>query len=188
MEPQASLDPAYLLDTSILSCFFRQEQESALAACTAAVQIITLEEVCDELRRDPRVDERLRRFLPSSGIKVASIPLGSIAHDMLCQLHPKVSLTKNLGERACIALAATQEPAATFVASDKGAMWIALRELHQPGVRLLGLHVFLRRLHESAGLPLPALDAVAAESHLPLPLWWLPWRRAPERQATAQAG
>ena len=97
---------AYLLDTNILSCFLRQGHEAALSACTPAVELLTVEEVCDELLRHAPIAARLSRWLPGSSLRVASIPIGSAAHALLCSLHPNVTLSKNLGERACIALAA----------------------------------------------------------------------------------
>ncbi len=57
------------------------------------------------------------------------------------------------------------------MANDKNALWLALRELHAPGERLIGVPVFLRRLVEG-GLPIDAADDVLGECGTPTPTWW----------------
>ncbi|MGN6110814.1 MAG: hypothetical protein ACTHU0_37275, partial [Kofleriaceae bacterium] len=82
------------------------------------------------------------------------------------------------GELASIALAAT-DPGLVFVSTDKGAMWIALRELWMPGERLLGLPVFLRRVVETGAIAGDVADDVMVSSQLPRPTWWADWRAGP---------
>ena len=60
----------------------------------------------------------------------------------------------------------------------------ALRELHVRGERIVGLLVFLRRLHEDAGLSSEAMDAIVKISGHATPTWWRDFR-APLRQAAA---
>lgn len=64
-----------------------------------------------------------------------------------------------------------------FVCHDKKACWLGLHELHARGERLIGLHVFLRRLHEDAGLTREIAGEVSAASGSEgvKPTWWDAW-------------
>jgi hypothetical protein len=173
---------AYLLDNNILSYFWNQERERDLGAASQRVEISICEEVRDEAAKHLG-SAKLQTWLNGTHIKVQGIELGSKAHTTLAELHPDMSILKDLGERASIALCA-HDPSFVFVANDKKALWLALRELHVRGERIVGLLVFLRRLHEDAGLSPDAMDAIVKISGHGAPTWWRDFR-APLR---AKAG
>ena len=104
-----------------------------------------------------------------------SIVIGSDADIVLSHLEIGLTTIRGKGERASIALAATNH-ALVFTGMDKGGMWIALRELWSPGERIIGLAVFLRRLVDSGALPGEAADDVMGQSKQVLPSWWADWR------------
>jgi hypothetical protein len=81
------------------------------------------------------------------------------------------------GERASIALAASDADL-VFAGMDKGAMWIALRELWTPGERMIALPVFLRRLVDAGAFSGDAADDVMRHSNQIFPTWWADWRAA----------
>lgn len=169
----------YLLDNNILSYFWNTGHERHLAAASQKVNIAVCEEVRDEAAK--KIGQaRLQAWLDGSRIDVRGIVLGSPAHATLTDLHPDMSILKDLGERASIALCA-HDPALVFVANDKKALWLALRELHLRGERLVGVLVFLRRLHEDAGLAPGAMDDIVKISQHSTPTWWRDFR-APLRQ------
>ncbi|MBI3201489.1 MAG: hypothetical protein HYZ29_08100 [Myxococcales bacterium] len=88
---------------------------------------------------------------------------------------PDLAVTRDKGERASVALASVDDTL-TFVANDKNGLWLALRELHARGERILGVPVFLRRLRDEAGMDAEAIDDVMAACACPVPTWWNLWR------------
>lgn len=163
----------YLLDNNVVSYFWNAGREGELAAASQRVALGICEEVRDESEK--MRGKRFRDWLTKSAIQVRGIELGSAAHRTLIALHPDVGVLKDLGERASIALCAHDRDL-VFVANDKKALWLALRELHLRGERILGLLVFLRRLHEDGGLPPEALDEVVTISQHSTPTWWRDFR------------
>ncbi len=172
---------AYLLDNNILSYFWNTGHERDLAAAGQRVDLSICEEVRDEAARNFG-PTKLQAWLDKGPIQMRGIEVGSTAHATLMDLHPDMSILKDLGERASIALCA-HDPSLVFVANDKKALWLALRELHARGERIVGLLVFLRRLHEDAGLSPEAIDDVAKISGHSTPTWWRDFR-APLHQET----
>lgn len=108
--------------------------------------------------------------------KIASlaIEVGSEIDATFQALTPPTS-ERGKGERASIALAA-HDPSLVLVANDRNAMWLALAELHHAGERMIGVPVFLRRLHDQAGLVPDAIDAVLGCYPGRRPTWWADWR------------
>lgn len=145
-----------LLDTQVVSYFLQARRENELAGAAAAVHCAIVDEVRGELAGDRTRGTLFERWLPQSHLQVIGIELGSPADLLLTRLRAGLPAEDGRGERASIALAATNTDF-VFAGMDKGAMWIALRELWAPGERLISLPVFLRRLVEGARLwaPLP---------------------------------
>lgn len=167
----------YLLDTMVISYFLQAGREAALADAAQRCPMAIVDEVRDELERDrKRGGKTFRAWLATSGVNVMPIIVGSPASETLAALVSPASPTKNLGERACIALASS-DPSLTLVTHDKGAAWIALRELWMPGERVLGLAAFLRRV-ATDGFDATVVDDLAAVALDPgqKPTWWAPWR------------
>jgi hypothetical protein len=165
----------YLLDTQVVSYFLQARRENELAAAAAAVPCTIVDEVRGELAADPTRGVLFDRWLPVSHLEVVAIPLGSPADLLLASLRAGIPAKGGLGERASIALAATNNDL-VFAGMDKGAMWIALRELWAPGERLIALPVFLRRLVDGGALGGDIADDVLRCSHQVWPTWWADWR------------
>lgn len=136
---------AYLLDTQVVSYFLQARRENELAAAAAVVACAIVDEVRIELAADRTRGALFARWLPESHLQVVEILVGSPAELLLARLRSGVPAGAGRGERASIALAAT-DSAMVFAGMDKGGMWIALRELWAPGERLISLPVLLRRL------------------------------------------
>jgi len=166
---------AYLLDTQVVSYFLQARREAELAAATAVVACTIVGEVRDELGADSTRGALFERWLPQSHLEVVEIPLGSPADLLLMRLRAGIPADHGRGERASIALAATNSEL-VFAGMDKGGMWIALRELWAPGERLISLPVFLRRLVDGGALGGGAADDVMRRSNQVLPTWWADWR------------
>lgn len=170
----------YLLDTMIVSYFLQAEREAELAAAARRCSMAVVGEVRKELENDKkRGGKSFRRWFDTSGIQLIEIEIGTAAHATLAALVNPTSSEKNLGERASIALAAS-DASLTFVTNDKNGVSVALREIWTPGERILGLAVFLRRLFDQHALEDPlVLDdvmAVAITSPQQQPTWWASWR------------
>jgi hypothetical protein len=166
---------AYLLDTQVVSYFLQARRENELAAAAAVVPCAIVDEVRAELADDRTRGSLFARWLPESHLQVVGIPLGSAADLLLARLRSGVPADTGRGERASIALAATDSEL-VFAGMDKGGMWIALRELWAPGERLISLPVFLRRLLDAGALDGSAADDVMRRSNQVLPTWWADWR------------
>lgn len=166
----------YLLDSNILSCFLQCRREAELASAAARVSLAIVEEVRVELEADPQRGRGFATWFRASNIAPRVIELGSHPHATLADLAVGLSGSRGrgLGERASIALA-VHDADLVFVTSDKGALWIALGELHARGERIIGLPVFLRRLHEDGGLSVDAARDVMTVSSLRKPTWWAGW-------------
>lgn len=170
----------YLLDANVVSYFFDVGRQSELAAAARHCPMAMVDEVRQELEKDPKRGGRpFRDWLAKSDIRPCSIEVGSAASATLAEL---LSLVKNddkgLGERASIALAAF-DPSMTFVTNDGNARQIALRELWAPGERVMRLSVFLRRLFDKAVLVDPTtLDGIIKRAYKreEWPTWWATWR------------
>ncbi len=168
----------YLLDTNIVSYFLQAERKEDLAKAAGICAMAIVAEVRKELRKDPKRRGVFERWFDASGIEVRAIEIGSPAHATLAALVGPVPTPKDLGERASIALAAT-DPTLTFVVNDKNGLWLALREIWSPGERVLGIAVFLRRLVDLHALDdLSAVDDVMAiaTNAQQQPSWWVSWR------------
>lgn len=166
---------AYVLDANVVSFFLNRQRQDDLALAAQHVDLVLADPVRLELERSRSAGEFFRRWLPTTAIAVRSLAVGGAAHVRQVELGGPLHATRGMGERATIALAAT-DPTLVFVAHDKNALWLALRELALPGERLLGIPVFLRRLREQAGLDLAALEDVMDASNCPRPTWWSRWR------------
>lgn len=167
----------YLLDTMVVSYFLQVSREHDLSAAASRCAMALAEDVYRELERDKtRGGRAFTRWFAASNIEVRSIAVGSPAYTTLEQLVRPDGASKDRGERASIALAAS-DVSLTFVTHDKNGMWIALRELWAPGERILGVPVFLRRLFEAHALGDPALvDEIVPLTNAPRPTWWASWR------------
>jgi hypothetical protein len=165
----------YLLDANVVSYFLQVRRESDLAAAAQAIPCAILDEVRQELETDRLRGARFKQWLPTSGLRVLTIAVGSDADRRLRLLDPALTTTRGKGERASIALATTDADL-VFTAMDKGAMWIALRELWRPGERLIALPVFLRRLADAHALTGEAAEDVMRQSNQVVPTWWPSWR------------
>lgn len=169
----------YLLDTMMVSFFLQADREAELAAAAKRCPMALVDEVRQELENDrDRGGRAFKKWLGTSNIDVRSIEVGSVASTTLVQLLSPTSPRKGRGERASIALAAS-DASFTLVTHDKGGMWIALREIWIPGERILGLAVFLRRLFDQGALEDPVvLDEVMSLAVDPAqrPTWWASFR------------
>jgi hypothetical protein len=168
----------YLLDTMIVSYFLETAHEATLAEASRELAMVMVGEVRSELRKDPRRGRpAFDRWLATSAIEVREIVVGSPASATLAQLVNPASPRQDLGERASIAMPASDETLA-FVTHDKAAVWLALRELWQPGERIVGLAPFLRRLVELDLVDAEVLDdimGIAIATAL-RPTWWPTFR------------
>lgn len=174
----------FLLDTNVVAYFLQIGREAELATAAQRCSMVVVDEVYRELKADPRRGgRRFDRWFDGSNIRVDAIAVGSPASLTFAQLRrpgptgdhlpPPI---RDLGERASIALAAS-DSSLTFVAHDKGAMWIALRELWAAGERLVGVPVFVRRLFGIKALTDPAIaDDIIAQIKHAQPTWWASWR------------
>lgn len=163
----------FLLDNNALSYFFNASEQGAPSDASHKVSLAVVGEVADELRKHPTFGAKFDNWLAKTAIRERAIAVGSAADAVLQELHP-ASAPKDLGEHASIALAAT-DLQYVFVANDKGALWLALNELVEPGERIVGLRVFLRRLREHAKLPGRAIDGVVRAAQGKHPTWWAAW-------------
>lgn len=166
----------YLLDTNIVSFFLQASRETELATASDISPMAIVGEVRDELRGDKnRGGANFTKWLAGSRIAVTDILVGSGSATRLAQLVSDTAMSRDLGERASIALASF-DPTLIFVTHDKNAAWLALRELWAPGDRVLRVASFLRRLFQEKALT----DAAVADDIIaygePRPAWWAEWR------------
>lgn len=161
----------YLLDNNIISYFLHARREDDLMEAAKQCSLAIAEEVEKELRRDHRDGARFRAWLAGGAIQSLPILVDSEVDRTYQRLQPPMS-GRGKGERASIALAA-HDASLVFVANDRNAMWLALAELHHQGERMIGIPVFLRRMHEEAGLAAAAVDAGYRAKR---PTWWAEWR------------
>lgn len=174
----------FLLDTNVVSYFLQAGREADLAKASKLCPMALVEEVYRELEADTRRGGRpFLRWFSTANIDVHQIKVGSPASMTLAELRalkpPNSNLqppNKDRGERASIALAAF-DSSLTFVAHDKVAMWIALRELWVAGERLVGVPVFIRRLFDAGALSVPKIaDEIINQIKPAQPTWWASWR------------
>jgi hypothetical protein len=164
----------YLLDNNVISYFLHCRREIELMEAAARCPLAIADEVRVELLRSRSHGERFKKWFEAAGIENLEILVGSEL-DSTFQGLPVSNPNRGKGERASIALAA-HDPSRIFVANDQNAMWLALAELYQPGERMIGVPVFLRRLREQAGLSVDAIDDVMDMRQGRRPTWWAPWR------------
>ena len=167
-----------LLDTNTVSYFLQAGREKELAHAASCVAMSIVGEVKDELKRDrQRGGKFFEQWLAASTIVVRPIPVGSEASATLARLvHPK-DPSKDLGERASIALAAS-DPSMILVTHDRNGVWIALREIPS-GARMMGLAPFLRIFFDRGVLTDPAVADEVIKLAGPVeqrPTWWASWR------------
>jgi hypothetical protein len=168
----------YLLDTMVVSYFLQAGREQDLTAAARHCSMVLANDVYRELEKDRRRGRHFTKWFATSNIEVRSIPLGSPASATLAALLDQTSPNQGRGggERACIALASS-DTSLTFVTQDRGAMWLALRELWAAGERILGVPGFLRRLIEAEALAEPLIaDEIIPLTNAPRPTWWSAWR------------
>jgi hypothetical protein len=168
----------YLLDTNVVSYFLQAQREAELAQAAARRAMAVVEDVRIELDGDPQRGGRaFKKWFDGSRIEARTIEPGTPAHDTLAALLVPPSTTKNRGERASIALAAS-DPTLTFVTNDKNGMVLALREVWSPGERVQSLGVFLRRLFDHGLVDVATLDDVMKVATTKHPSWWGTWRQS----------
>jgi hypothetical protein len=168
----------FLLDTQVVSFFLQARRHQELAGAASRVPCAIVDEVRQELARDPTRGGLFEHWLPASQLAVLAIAIGSAADAWLNRLQVGVTGARGRGERASIAICATRDEL-VFTGMDKNAMWLALRELHAPGERLISLPVFLRRLVDTQALGGEAADDVMRHSRQTFPSWWANWLSAP---------
>lgn len=175
------MSPTFLLDTNIVSNFLQAGGEKELAVASRRVSLA----IVDEVRRELEVDRQrggraFATWLAGSNVSIRRIPLGSEAAASFAQLlHPK-DPHKDLGERASIALAAS-EPALVLVTHDKNALWMAIREIWRGSAQLMGIAPFVRLLFDQGALADPDIADEVIKLSGPLeqrPTWWASWRAA----------
>lgn len=166
----------FLLDTNIVSYFLEAGREKELATAAARVAMKISDRVGEELERAPRNGgQPFKRWLAGSNIGILAMLAGSEASITFAQLPVPTKAIRGLGERASIALAAS-DPSLILVTHDKNATWLALREIWRSEARLMGVAPFLRMLFAESALTDPALaDEVIALSEQ-RPTWWASWR------------
>jgi len=175
------LSPTFLLDTNIVSNFLQAGREKELAVASQRVSLMIVDEVKRELEGDKQRGARaFTSWLAGSNISVRRIVLGSEAEATFAQLlHPK-DPQKDLGERASIALAAS-EPTLVLVTHDKNGLWLAIREIWRGPAQLMGIAPFVRVLFERGALTVPDIADEVINLSGPLeqrPTWWASWRAA----------
>ncbi len=121
----------YLLDANVVSYFLQARRDNDLASAAATIPCAIVDEVRQELANDPARGPRFAQWLPTSNLRIVPIAVGSNADTVLSRLQLMVTTTRGKGERASIALAASDTDL-VFTGMDKGGMWIALRELWSP--------------------------------------------------------
>jgi hypothetical protein len=175
------LSPTFLLDTNIVSNFLQAGREQELAMASQRVCLTIVDEVRRELEVDrARGGRAFATWLAGSKISIRRIPLGSEAAATFAQLLRPKDPHKDLGERASIALAAS-EPALVLVTHDKNALWMAIREIWRGSAQLMGIAPFVRLLFEQGALADPNIADEVIKLSGPLeqrPTWWASWRAA----------
>jgi hypothetical protein len=171
----------YLLDNNVVSYFLHGRREADLMDAARRCSLAIADEVSKELKRSSRDGGRFKAWFAGGAIASLAIAVGSEVDATYQALTPPTT-ERGKGERASIALAAS-DPSLVLVANDRNAMWLALAELHHAGERMIGVPVFLRRLHEQAGLVPDAIDAVVAWYPGRRPTWWADWRAKLESAA-----
>lgn len=166
--------PRYLLDNNVVQYFVQTRRTEDLRTTAMKVEMAVSDVVKEEAGKGP-FSKSAREAL--ANFKVLPIVVGSSIDLTFNALEPPSS-TKGKGERESIALA-LHEPDLIFVANDRNAMWIALRELHARCERMLGVPAFLRRMREDAGMSMDCIDAVMTRylgREGKPPTWWAAWR------------
>jgi hypothetical protein len=166
----------YLLDNNVVSYFFNAGLERELSRIAQALQLGVVREVHEEAARHPNKGHQYEQWQPSSALTVRDIVVGGAGSACLACLQTASGSLRDLGELASIALA-FEDPSLVLVSNDKNAIWIAMRELHEPGERIIRFSTFLRRAHSFAGLTRAMASELAKHAqlvHAP-PTWWSDW-------------
>jgi hypothetical protein len=171
----------YLLDNNVVQYFLHGGCGPDLATASRHVQIAVAREVHHEACVGHHAAAG-REALSGDSVKILDIVIGSPEDQSLNALAPPTT-ARGHDERESIALA-LHDPSLVFVANDKNAMWLALQELHAPGERIIGVPVFLRRLHEANALSPTTIDQVMWHWKGRRPTWWADWRSGIEPAAT----
>jgi len=163
----------YLLDNNIVQYFVHGGRGHELGVAAGKVCLAVAREVYREACAGSH-GAAGRAALPVDSVKILDIVVDSPEDTTLNALAP-LGAARGQGERESIALA-LHNPSLVFVANDRNALWIALHELHAPGERLIGVPVFLRRLHEVGALSPACIDEVMRRWRGRRPTWWADWR------------
>jgi len=167
----------WLLDANVLILAQRAGRLSALLKAANRAPFVLVEEVYDELvRANTARSEMVRRArdmeraLQKSSVRRVAIPLQSSASILYRALRAGRETQSDAGEAASIAWASANHDA-RFVTADRGASWIALREI---GPRVWVLPCFLNDLVKVHALTPDDADKIVNKSGTPPPTWWPP--------------
>lgn len=135
------------------------------------------DEVADPMLASPAALTKasvMKSALAASKVHVRPLLLGSSEGALYGLLRQGRTTANDAGEIASVALA-SEHSALCFVTADKGAAWLAWREL---GTRSRSMSWFLRSLVESGALPISAASAIQGSDKVPPPAWWAGWVRS----------
>lgn len=106
----------WLLDTMVVSYFAKADLLSDLSSVASKRPLAVVEEVRDELQSRSQFGAVIKKWLPTSGVRIDSIQVGTPAATLLGRLI-KPGIAKGRGEAASIALAASNTEL-TFVSHE----------------------------------------------------------------------
>ena len=107
------------------------------------------------------------------GLQVMDIPVLSAAGARFGAMRQGREGPNDAGEAASVALTAFDRNL-VFVTVEKGAAWLAMKEVDR---QCVVLHGFLRALVEEGSLTRESAHAIAAADRQPPPSWWAAWCR-----------
>ncbi|MBI5514934.1 MAG: hypothetical protein HY909_14255 [Deltaproteobacteria bacterium] len=172
-------EPTYILDANWWSFLFLSGHADSFAQAMGTVRCMIPTEIRDEVDHIPSRQGAFSTWCHSDGraLQVVDLLAGSAEQQLLSALmRASANPGKDLGERACIALA-SGDPSRVFVNHDKGACFLALRELPLHPQPVCSIAAFLRRLGDRRLLSRVAIEAIAhraRQSQSP-PTWWSSW-------------
>jgi hypothetical protein len=172
------LKEEFVLDTLVVSYFFRASLKTTLARVVGALNVAVVEEVDEELRAAPFGAE-YAKWRPKSELQVVSIPIGSSSAARLAALRERKVGLKDFGEHASIAYAAGREES-RFVTNDKNAIWIAANEFDGGVSRVVRAAAFIRISSRVVKLSRAEVDGIAeqAQTAAAPPTWCAGWYEA----------
>jgi hypothetical protein len=170
-----SIGVTYLVDNNVISYFFNAGVKRQLTAIADVLPLAVVREVHDEAAKAAFGNE-YKNWQSTSKLKLVDLLVGGPGSKLLTELRRASSSLKDLGEHASIALAA-EDKQYVFVANDKNALWIALRELYEPREVVIRLSTFLRRVADANAMTKSCAIDIAKKSQLEdaLPTWWANW-------------